>query len=355
MGPSQDNHKHHHHQRPQQQSRLHLHQRGGGLSSSKPQPYWYSMLSSVCLIGTIYLLFLLISLQTSNSYNVRVQQQHDMFSANPWNLIVVAPTFYKSIDETRFLLALESCREAAKQNTRLVLVDASPNPQIRSMLESAGRPIVKVVQQTSKGKGAALKEAIQTAQNEIVSSSENDEKNIRTKATTTTVIAFQELEKVDMFRSSHWQHLLYHMYIHNADVTVPWRSDKLFKKTYPSEQYHAETFANMYLNSLANELQMTSIDWTMGPVAFTSNIAKYWLDYDSKLDSYDVQLVPIINAYLQGKAKLTSYVIDYQHSSEMKDMEEGSPVWSEKRLMQLNFHKDVIAKRLKEAANSGAV
>lgn len=350
MGPTHD---HHHNNRPQQQSRPHLHQRGGGFSSSKPQSYCYCIFSSACLIGTIYFLFLLISFQTSYNHDVRIQPQHDLFATNPWNLIVLAPTFYTSTDETRFLLALESCREAAKQNTRLILVDASPSPEIRSMLESAGKPTVKVVKQTTTGKGAALKEAIQLAENEINSSSKSDNKNVRT-ITTTTVIAFQELEKVDMLLSSHWQHLLNHMYKQNADVTVPWRSDKFFKKTYPIEQYHAETFANMYLNSLAKQLKMTSIDWTMGPVAFKSSMAKYWLDYDSKLDSYDVQLVPIINAYLQGKAKLTSYEIDYHHSLQMKAMEEGSPDWSEKRLMQLNFHKDVIAKTLKESSSGAA-
>jgi hypothetical protein len=267
--------------------------------------------------------------ELSISSNILENQLRGMKA--PWNLIVVAPTFYKDSSEIRYQLGLEACRQAAKHHFRLILVDASPHDEIRTGLEKAGKPVVKVEKQQSVGKGAALREAIQIAHDEA------------SKSKTPTVIGFMELEKVDLFR--HWHYIVYQMFTQNSDVAVPWRSDSSFHDTYPIEQYHAETFANLYLNSLGKEIGLTPIDWTIGPVAFKSSFSIHWLEYGG--DSYDVQLVPLINAYSAG-AQVSSVEVDYRHAVEMKEMESGSPTWSEKRLMQLNFLKDLVGTKLKE-------
>jgi hypothetical protein len=250
------------------------------------------------------------------------------------DLIVVAPTFYPGLEDLRFLLGKEACRQAAKHKIRLILIDASPLDKVKQGLEDAGKPFVRVVQQKSVGKkGVALREAIQVAHEEL-SKSEGE-----------SVIAFRELEKVDMFR--YWNPLVQHMADTNSDVTVPRRADASFRNTYPIEQYFAENFVNLYLDILGRDIRLSSIDWTMGPVAFRSKFASHWLEY--KGDLWDVQLVPLVNAHSIG-AKVSSFEVDYLHPSTMKEQEEGSALWGEKRLFQINTLKNTVGERMKEIA-----
>jgi hypothetical protein len=265
------------------------------------------------------------------------------------SLIVVAPTFYTSLDETRYHLGVQACREAARHQVRLILVDASPTDDIRVGLQAAGRDTedpskeyVKVVRQTAKGrKGAALREAIQLAYQEATDGSQHHGQD------STVVIGFQELEKVDMFR--HWAPLVNHMVDSSADVTVPRRADSSFQSHYPIEQYHCESFANLYLNSLGADIGLASIDWTMGPVAFRHTYAHHWIDFDGEM--WDAQLVPLVKAHLAG-AKVSSFQVDYFHPKSMKEEEEGVVKWNEKRLMQLNFLKDTVGKIMIDNAPS---
>jgi hypothetical protein len=263
-------------------------------------------------------------------------------SPPPLALTVVAPTFYSSLDEPRYLLGIEACRQAAKYRIRLILVDASPLEEVRKGLEEAGKAngqsFVQVVPQKQKGrKGVALREAINAAYEEC-----GDSRG-------THVIAFQELEKIDMFR--HWHSLLQHMHDTASDITVPRRADGSFHTYYPIEQYHAESFANLYLDSLGGKIGLASVDWTMGPVAFRCSYTSHWLRYDGEL--WDAQLVPLVQAHLAG-AKVSSYEVDYHHPETMKQQEQGVPIWNEKRLLQLNFLKDTVGKLMKEITPSAS-
>jgi hypothetical protein len=251
-------------------------------------------------------------------------------------LTVVAPTFYSNVDETRYLLGLEACQNAARYKIRLLLVDASPTDDVREGLLAAGQGYVKVMKQTSSGrKGAALREAIQWANNDDANDS------------STMIIGFQELEKVDMFR--HWGPLVQHMMETSADIGVPRRHDDSFRAGYPIEQYHCESFANLYLDSLSRDIGLVSIDWTMGPVAFRKPFAKYWIDFDG--DMWDAQLVPLVQAFQAG-AKVSSLSVDYLHPKSMKEQEEGVAQWNEKRLHQLNFLRMTVGKALVDVSTS---
>ena len=256
---------------------------------------------------------------------------------NKVGLIVVAPTFYTSLQETRYLLAVEACRNAAKHSIQVRLVDASQSEEVRQGLEDAGEGCVKVFNQNKKGrKGAALREAIEFAHEE--------------PSTQESFIAFQELEKVDMFR--HWHPLIEHMRQQDTDISVPRRSDESFRSTYPIEQYHCESFANLYLNSLGERIGMPAIDWTIGPIAFKRHLANHWIDFDGEL--WDAQLVPLVNAHASG-ARISSFEIEYFYPSAMKEEEEGSAKWNEKRLMQLNFLKETVGKALLESRGSESI
>lgn len=263
-----------------------------------------------------------------------------LFDSNPtMPLTVVAPTFYSTVDDTRYKLGLEACQNAARYNIRLLLVDASPSDDVRDGLRAAGRGYVQVMKQTSSGrKGAALREAIQWATKDDT----ND---------APMIIGFQELEKVDMFR--HWGPLVQHMVETSADIGVPRRMDNSFRAGYPIEQYHCESFANLYLDSLSRDVGLVSIDWTMGPVAFRNSLANYWIEFEG--DMWDAQLVPLVHAFQAG-AKVTSFSVDYLHPKSMKEQEEGVAEWNEKRLHQLNFLKMTVGKALADdSTNQKAV
>ena len=251
-------------------------------------------------------------------------------------LIVVAPTFYTSVDDIRYHLGIEACRQAAKHEVSLLLVDASPIPEVAQGLETAGmttdgRHFVQVVPQSWKGKkGVALREGIAKAAEDL-------------KGNKDAIIAFQELEKVAMFQ--HYNKLVNHLRQSGSQIVVPRRSDESFKSTYPIEQYHSENFVNMLLDSIGSEIGMPSIDWTIGPVLFRSDQVQYWLNYNG--ETWDAQLVPVVDAHIKG-SKISSFEIDYDHPKEMKEQEQGQAGWNEKRLYQINVLADTVGKRMKE-------
>jgi hypothetical protein len=160
----------------------------------------------------------------------------------PNSTIIVSPSFYPSLDDTRCKLGLRACKCAADAGLRLLLVDASP-PDVHAALAATG---VLVRKQTAKGrKGAALREAIAAAVELLPPDG---------------VICYQELEKVGMIA---WQSGVVDALRASlaAGVCVPRRDDTLFRASYPVEQYHSEHFANGYLDALAKAVGFPSIDW----------------------------------------------------------------------------------------------
>lgn len=148
---------------------------------------------------------------------------------------------------------------------------------------------------------------------------------------------------------AHWQAIADRLTTQGADICVPRRSAASFPATYPVEQYHAERFANLHLDALAQAVDFPSVDWTMGPLAFQASFAKHWAAYEG--DLWDMQLVPMVRAQRWHGAAVISYEFDYQHPVRMKDQEAGDPTWSEKRLFQLQFLFAHVGKALKETVD----
>ena len=351
-----------------------------------------------------------------------------------YKFVVVAPIYYTSVEEVRFQLALKACQEAAKYGIKLLLVDGSPilptvpeeEDNISTLLTKAGTKkddsssakieddgsttnewlssssYTKVIRQHSQGKkGVALREAISAACQEM---NGNDSTNSNNSNDQNHIVAFQELEKVNMFQ--HWKYIIHTMIegsggvgnggkqdIDNIGIMIPGRFDTSFKETYPIEQYYAETFGNLYLNSLSSSSSSTTdrnsinttklllppnIDYTFGPMALRCSYAPYWVNYVDG-DIWDAQIIPMIHAaygtrYVSSSssknvvaggassslltppsraAKVSTITIDYRHSPKMKQQEEYDPTWSEKRLMQLNFLKATVADELKKHKEGG--
>jgi len=252
------------------------------------------------------------------------------------SIIVVAPTFYATIDDIRYELAKECCREAGKAGIHLLLIDASPIDSVARELTECGRvgaqEFVLVQRQSSSGKkGAALREGIAFAA-ELLKDSGG-------------FVAFQEPEKIGMI--CHWKKVVEFMMETKADICNPRRTPESFIHSYPIEQWHSEQFANLYLDSLAKLTGFPSVDWTMGPIAFKATLAEHWIKYEGEL--WDAQIVPMVRAQRWHEAKVVSYVIEYNQPSTMKQEEEGNPKWSEKRLNQLNFLFEHVGNALKES------
>lgn len=255
------------------------------------------------------------------------------------HLIVVAPTFYTDTKDLRYALALECCKKAAEHRIQFVFVDASPSESIRDGLQEAGGGYVKVVTQTSKGrKGAALREGISITAKHF--------KAQTNKNTRQAIIGFQEPEKIDMIRN--WKSIANYAVESGSDIVVPRRRDDEFRATYPIEQYHSEQYANLFLDTLGNKIGLPSIDWTVGPVAFDISMTDKWLECNGEI--WDAQLLPIIDCFLDRKAIVSSFEVDYKHPESMKEEEEGNPKFNDKRLHQLNFLSETVGQRMRDAA-----
>lgn len=118
-----------------------------------------------------------------------------------------------------------------------------------------------------------------------------------------------------------------------ADIVVPLRKSK---KSYPKFQVRLETRANkramkiadMPPNSFRGELDL----W-FGPKMFNKTGARYFLDYNSKLDKWDATIKPVINAY-KDKKRIVSIPVDFVYDKIQRQDEEKSKEFKRKRIEQ---------------------
>lgn len=220
----------------------------------------------------------------------------------PSKLVVFTATWYPGVDQVRFRQAVHTLTALVAHGLSVVVVDGSPDEKVRDLLRATGAVVQK---QTSQGKkGAALREAAQLA---AAQEGVND----------ATWLCWQEPEKTDMAR--HWAQALLadESPAHRAEVAVPARNEKPFRDTYPIEQFHSETYGNMYLDAVASEalrkertgvgssssssskvreadgvttdvdqqtlLLLPPIDWHFGPFAFRAAHVQLWTHFDGEM------------------------------------------------------------------------
>ena len=143
------------------------------------------------------------------------------------SLIVFTATFYPKLDDVRVSVAIDTLTALTKRSIPVVVVDDSPDPQIRQLLQTTGASVFR--QQSKGGKGSALREAaVLAAQVDSVH--------------TNTWLCWQEPEKTDMARL--WKQTL--LSAADAGVAIPAREPISFEQTYPIEQYHSEVHRQPY-------------------------------------------------------------------------------------------------------------
>lgn len=247
---------------------------------------------------------------------------------------VVSVTYYTDASDIRFSLAQQFCRLATEKLVHLIILDDSP-PEIQAKLWQEQSDYVEIVKQNKEefqGKGGALRQAIQYAKAKL------EGQGLKQSA-----ICFTEPEKVDLL--NHIDEIVLPLLAGKADVVVPSRSKDLFQQTYPIEQYHSESFANLHFDSLAKQYEgfkEVCIDWLFGPFALNASLAYRWIEYKGK--SWDAQMVPYVRGIRHDAWRVQSVPVNFMHPPEMKMQEEGNPVWTSKRLHQLNLLFDLLGK-----------
>ena len=241
---------------------------------------------------------------------------------------IVTVTYYTDTSDIRFLLAQQLCRSAYQQSVQVIIVDGSP-PQIQTLLMKEQNDYVQIFRQSKEqqGKGGALRQAIDHATKWFIENKADLKR---------CAICFTEPEKLNLL--NHIDRIVEPLLSEEMDVVVPFRNEKLFRETYPIEQYHSESFANLHFNSLAKRhdgFKGMNIDWLFGPFAFNASLALYWMQYTGK--SWDAQMIPYVRGIRDHRWRVQSVNVDFVHPTEMKKQEEGDPAWSNKRLHQLNL------------------
>ncbi|KAL3794659.1 hypothetical protein HJC23_010087 [Cyclotella cryptica] len=259
-------------------------------------------------------------------------------------ICVVSVTYYTDASDIRFTLAQQLCRLAHQKQINLIVVDDSPIHIREKIFQEQGGCVQILAQDNGRyqGKGGALRQAIDHAR---IWFQEHQKLNLNR-----CVICFTEPEKVDLL--NHIQNIVTPIISldQSADVVVPLRNRALFQETYPVEQYHSESFANLHFDSLAKrhvgfqttEIMERGLDWLFGPFAFNARLACHWLEYTGM--SWDAQMIPYVRGVLHRGWRIQSVEVHFKHPPEMKLQEEGNPVWTSKRLHQLNVLFELLGK-----------
>lgn len=236
-------------------------------------------------------------------------------------LTLVAVTFFRDTSEPRFRLTARTCHDAASRGVQMVVIDAS-DPAITDELRTTGVHVVR--QQAAGKKGVALREGIAEAARMAGSSG---------------IIGFFEPEKLGMV--GFMLDAAAYLRQERLDVVVPRREPELFGLKYPAEQFHQESFTNLYLDALAAPHGFPrGLDWTFGPVLFDARLAHHWLEFDGPL--WDAQVIPYVRAVVRHGARIGSFEVPYAHPKQMKQEEEGKHQWAQKRYEQLHLWVTIL-------------
>lgn len=253
------------------------------------------------------------------------------------DILVFTCTYYASTADVRFECCLALLEEAATQKIGIIVLDGSPSEDVRQRMRQCGSSeFVRVHKQQAKGKkGAALREALAIARD--------------VTANPDAWLCWQEPEKVDMIR--HWPMVVNSM--SQADIAVPQRDETLFRETYPIEQFHSESFANLFVASAAQTFAGFAeyLDWHFGPFALRRKHANLWLSHDGEL--WDAQVIPIIHAIHAGLA-VKGLTVPFRAPAIMKQEEERNFAFVEKRLMQINFLDPKLVAALQQGTKSAS-
>lgn len=242
------------------------------------------------------------------------------------NFALTTATFYKSLEETRFELALQFLEEARRESLPVVLVDGSPDDfasTARSAFTARGAIVLPELQ---KGMGQSRRQAW------------------RKGFEVADIINWCEPEKPSYVK--HARRLMERIASGECDAIVPGRDPKSFA-TYPSFQQLCETIGNR----IAGILTDFPADVWYGPKVFNRKAGQHFIDAED-LMLWDSIIVPVYRALAAGYKVISVELTDVGYPPAQAREEEGDEAIDLKRWMQL---KTLIATIGEEARGSKLV
>lgn len=217
-------------------------------------------------------------------------------------IVVVTTTFYRSVEETRFKLAEQLCRNGTEAGHAVVVVDGSPEPKIQERLKKTG---ALVYPELVSGMGPSRRLAFFLA-HEICLQKDHD------------IILWTEAEKVQIVEAI--PKIIEPFRTREADIVIPARSTESWK-TWPEFQQETEKKANAVY---AQATGLLGFDPMHGPVALHQSVAHYFAKFNPRTygvhDRYIQHYAPMVAA--KAGKKLASVVIETSYPPEQKKEEE---------------------------------
>ncbi len=222
--------------------------------------------------------------------------------------VIATTTLYESVEAPRFLSALKMVESAVTLGYEVVVVDGSPE-EVRKMLTTAGANVFAV---KTSGMGLGRRQAIRLAVD---------------RAGSEGVVIWMEPEKYPLVFLL--DQIVQPIIEKKADLIVIGRKSLA---SYPTAQQMSENAGNLIYQLMTGR----PYDFYMGPRAFCSKVAKFFLDYQGEYgDHWDSIFIPVVRAIQQG-LKVAEVRVDYVHPPEQTRQEEQYPSFASKRLVQLD-------------------
>lgn len=258
------------------------------------------------------------------------------FQFDPSAVAIVTTTSYpkwyrgklrsiRHTDKVRGDLVLQLVLEARKRRYQIVVADGKSTRTFRQELSKIDGAII--IKRRSPKRSASKRQALKKA----------------IKLPTIKVIVMTEPEKVSFITDCILQ-VVKPILSEEADIVVPKRQDKLFKKTYPDYQYESESEANKLYNEVlrANGFLLKrseNLDMFFGPRVLPNNpkiiklfTKRYLLntrnvsleeDYFDIEEYSNIGYFPIVIALKKG-LRVKSIVVPFSYPKAQKKNEEVS-------------------------------
>ncbi len=232
-------------------------------------------------------------------------------------LIVYTATLYKEDDvsKVRQQLAERFIENTAKLGIKCVLIDGGSNERFTDFAKSF--PNVEMHIEPLLGMGESRRFGLNKAMENVEAQ----------------YFLWVEPEKYDLINSDDLELLLTDLEEDQTDIVVPKRASM---ETLPKFQSWIESRANKRAMEIAgiNESEVKEVwDLWFGPKMFNREGAKFFQEYNGKLDKWDSIIKPVVNAYLAGK-RVTSVSVDYNYDQKQTASEEHDREMKKKRITQ---------------------
>lgn len=220
--------------------------------------------------------------------------------------VLVTTTFFKPPQDLRFGLAVKTVDAARACGYPIVVVDGSPDPQIREILTQHG---ALVIEQTEAGMGKSRRQAIGAGIDQYRDAD---------------VIVWLEPEKHTLVGLL--GPCIQPVADGTFDLVIPYRKSL---ESYPPYQAVSERLANAALAALTGR---PDLDLYIGPRVMSRAVAEqHFLGYDGKYsDQWESIFIPVLKALKTGE-RVGSVEVDYVHPPEQTAAETGDVEMDGKR------------------------